>query len=160
MKTLLAALIIFCGLPVFAQTSVIRLKSHHGDMEDLHLSQDKFGIPPPQRWIDTIERINETCVVHYIREQDWGMEGETYFKDTVCDHWHYQQTGYDPKEIEKSYGYEIIFIGFDKEGSDRKAKSNPFFNRQKKSNIRWLLLPLLILGLGAYIFQPRLSWKN
>lgn len=160
MKTILATLIILCGLPIFAQTSVIRLKSHHGNVKDLSLSEDKFGIPAPDRSIDTIERINETCVIHYVKEQDWGSTNAFYFKDTICNHWQYNDVNYEPKKIQKLYDHEVTLIGFEKEGSSLKSTSNSYFKKRKKSKVRWLLLPLILIGLGTYIFQPQLSWKK
>lgn len=160
MKTILATLIILCGLPVFGQTSVIRLKSHHGDVKELSASEDKFGIPAPDRTIDTIERINETCIVHYVQELHWGATGAYYYKDTVCNHWQYSELNYDTKKIQKLYNNEITFIGFDKDGSSLKSKSNPYFKKRKRSKVRWLLIPLILIGLGAYIFQPQLIWKR
>ncbi|MCR9172700.1 MAG: hypothetical protein NXI10_09425 [bacterium] len=160
MRTLLFVLLLLGGLSVTAQTSVIRLKSHHGNLEDLHLSEDKFGIPPPQRWVDTIERISETCVIHYVREQNWGSLDSYRYKDTVCNNWKYEEVDYDPKKIEESYPYEVTLIGFDKDGSRFESKENPYFRKRKRSSFYWLLLPLAFMGLGAYIVQPRLAWKK
>jgi len=157
MKTILAALIISCGLPVFAQTSVIRLKSHHGDVKELSSSEDKFGIPAPDRTVDTIERINETCVIHYVKEQQFYYY---YYKDTICNHWQYQEVNYDPKKIQKLYNQEVTLIGFEKDGSSLDSQDNKHFKKRKKSKVRWLLIPFILIGLGTYIFQPQLSWKR
>ncbi len=132
MKTVLASLIILCGLPVFAQTSVIRLKSHHGALQELPDSEDKFGIPAPDRNIDTIERINENCVIHYVQEIHWGGEPVWYYRDTVCNHWQYEEVKYNPEKIQKLYDNEITLIGFENDGSSTQSKSNPYFKKRKK----------------------------
>lgn len=160
MKTLLGALLLLIGMSATAQTSVIHLKSHHGDSDGLETSEDKFGIPAPDRFIDTIERINETCVIHYVREVHWGGSDPMYYRDTVCNHWKYQEAQYDPKKIQKMYDDKVTLIGFDKDGSRFESKGKPFYKSKKKSSNTWIILLLTSIGLGAYIFQPRLSWKK
>ena len=161
MKPILTTLLFLCGLSVFAQTSVIRLKSHHGEIKDLELSEDKFGIPPPQQWIDTIERISETCVIHYVREQIWGDEDLIRYRDTVCNYSSYREVNYDPKKIQELYSNKVTLIGFDKDRSRIESKNNPFYRKSNRnSGPFWLLLPMLFIGLGVYIFQPQLLWKK
>ena len=102
--------------------------------------------------------INESCVIHYVQVKYWGEEKPLYYKDTVCDHWQYNEVKYNTKKIQDMYDNEITFIGFDDKGS--KADSKKRYKKPKKGKVRWLLIPLILIGLGAYIFQPKLSWKH
>lgn len=152
------------GFYSIAQTSVIYQKSHHGNMASLSSSKDRYGNPPvdynlpeiPVMTYDTIELINEGCI---IQKGYYTISGERV-NDTICDEQIRLYPDQFEKDIKEYYGENIVLIGFDDE-SNIQIKNNPYFNKRKKSGGPfWLLLPMLLIDLGAYIFQPKLHWKN
>lgn len=160
MKTLWILAFILISVASSAQTSVISIKSHHGNMSGLPDAEDKFGEIMPVPVYDSLIRISGECVVQIGEDNGFGQA----FRDTVCGHWYYHQVDYDKKKIRDYHGGNVTMIDFDKDHSDQKKEvkeQNPFFRkRQKKQSGKWLFLTLVLIGLGTYIARPALSWKK
>jgi len=157
MKTILATLLLIGATTTLAQTSVIAVKSHHGDLSEIPESTDHFGEFRPMPVYDTIVKINNGCVIQIGKDNGFGMP----FKDTVCDHWYYEKVRYDIDKVQEYHGKDVILVGFSKEESNLRIKNNPFFGGMRKSGFPlWALIPITLIGLGLYIFKPKLTWKK
>lgn len=155
MKTLLATLILLSVFPVMAQTSVIGLKSHHGNMNDLAASTDHFGEIMPVPIYDTIVKINENCVIQIGEDNGFGMA----FRDTVCGHWYYNSVNYDVEKVQEYHGNQVKLIGFNEDGSSIQIKNNQFFRkRSQKQSMEWMLALVLLSGLGIYIRKTQTTY--
>ncbi|GAB5424442.1 MAG: hypothetical protein Crog4KO_15890 [Crocinitomicaceae bacterium] len=153
MKTLLVAAFFIAANTLFAQTSVIAVKSHHGNDAEISQSVDKFGELAPVPVIDRLVKINDKCVVQIGEDNGWGMP----FRDTVCDHWYYRDVNFDADKIREYHGGKIKMVGFDDDSGSVQTKKSPFFNkRSSKQSSKWLALFLVLAGLGAYLISPKI----
>ncbi len=160
MKTLLFSFALFCGFILNAQTSIVSLKSHHGEIAELPNSEDKFGIVMPSPVYDTLIRMSGDCVVQIgSRAYSYGDDG-IRFRDTVCEHWYYQQVNFDEKAIQEYHGGDVTMIGFEATDNYRK-KNSPYFNKRSvKQSSKELFILLVLIGLGVFLIQPKVSWKK
>lgn len=157
MKRILATLLLFGATTTLAQTSVIAVKSHHGDLIQIPESTDHFGEMAPMPVYDTIIKLTNNCVIQIGENNGYGMN----FRDTVCGHWYYEKVKYDVDKVQEYHGKDVILVGFNNEESNIKIEDNPFFKRIKKGGFPvWILIPIILAGLSIYIFKPKLHWKK
>jgi hypothetical protein len=148
MKTLLVLLLLLGGFSINAQTSVIGVKSHHGAVAEIPNAPDKFGEMSPVPIYDTVIKINNKCVIQIGVDNGWGVA----FRDTVCDHWYYQNVNFDVKKVQEYHGRHVKLVGFDDDESNIQQKENPAFNiHTNKFSSKWLFLFIVLAGLGVYV---------
>lgn len=145
MKTLILLFSLIIGLNLMAQTNIISLKSHSGDLAQLKDETDNFGelyIPPMP--VDTVKFIKNGVLVES-RSNSFAMEirdlqgniisNREY--DTIRDA---SITKTLSTSLKSNYSNETVFIGFEKEPTP-----NPHFNGMKKNGISWLFGIALVL---------------
>lgn len=164
MRLFICSLALFSLTTLSAQTSVIGLKSHHGNMAELQHSPDQFGVVPPQKKIDTIARIDSNCVIQIGTKTDWGRSNSRQFHDTVCEHWYYQQVNYDIEKIQEHHGKSVVLIGFEDtfeiektNEADEATESRKRKKPKKQKRPRWLFFPLILIAFGTKIPQSKKS---
>lgn len=146
MKTITLIFSLTLGLFSFAQTNVIANKSHSGDLAELNLEKDNFGIPGPT--IDSLLYLSDSCLI--IVSTEWGG-GYTYH-DTTCNSY-YSQYINDPKELKQMFGSNVKLIGFKK---NHKIKQIDQSTRQ--NGINWFF-GTIILSFLIYVSFPSLIKK-
>lgn len=160
MKTVLFCLTLILGFTLNAQTSVITLKSHHGEISELPLTEDKFGIVMPSPVYDTLIRLSDDCVIQ-IGSQAMSYQGDgVRFRDTICEHWYYQKVAFDEEAVQEFHGGKVTLIGFEKT-ADSQEKDSPFFKKRSvKQSSKELFFILVLIGLGTFLLKPMASWKK
>ena len=105
----LVSLLLTATLTAFAfgQTNIISNRSHSGDLAELHLEKDDFGMPAMT--IDSIIYNGENCIIEV---SSYGYQGSG-MRDTVCDHPYFVKHGYNLKAIKQMYPARTKFIGFE-----------------------------------------------
>lgn len=156
MKTILSILLISVSLSTSAQTSVISVKSHQGNLNSIVDANDHFGAFEAPRVYDTIIKIDGQCVV----QLGWQNSENFRFRDTVCDHWYYQQSNYSEKKIQEYHGKKTVLIGFTKETNSSNQQDRPFGNRTQKQSLPFIFILLVLAGLSAYIARSFLVKNN
>lgn len=127
----------------YAQTNVISLKSHSGDLALVNSENDNYGMPMMEITIDTVKLYKENCLIE-IKTID-GMEGVS---DTICDHPYLKGNGSNYNQIKQRYPSGVVFQGF---------KRSPRINRIDQStrfNGFSLIGRILILSLLVFVFTP------
>jgi hypothetical protein len=125
---LLIALII-SNSGIQAQTKIIALKSHSGQMRALEFSgTDNFGLP--SQTIKTITLLSDTSVVI-------SYTTRYYQNDTVYHHLYCNNPEISLDSLKKIYP-EVSFIGFEKKDF-KKPVSTPEKKRKKGSLFEWLI---------------------
>jgi len=122
-----------------AQTNVISLKSHSGDLADIHQETDNFGeiyIPPSN--VDTVFFISKGVIVESKSQLDFP-ENQRYY-DTVRSSFYTKTLTYS---LKRHYSKNTVFIGFEEE---KATEVNPYFNNMHKNSI-----PLILLAFGVFI---------
>lgn len=142
MRTLLI-LALLTSLHTSAQTNIISLKSHQGNMEDLHLETDNFGLPSPI--LDSIIYIGGTCIVEVTSQ----LSASLYY-DTVCDHRLFLEHDFDLKEIKKHYPSRVKFIGFENYPKMKDKNTKASKHKTKQNYLSGILVMLLLAG----VFSP------
>ncbi|GAB5418306.1 MAG: hypothetical protein Crog4KO_15900 [Crocinitomicaceae bacterium] len=160
MKTILFSFALLCGFALNAQTSVVGLKSHHGDIAELPESEDKFGMVMPSPVYDTLIRISGDCVIQLGSRAFSYRDKGVRFRDTVCEHWYYQKVDFDEKLIQEYHGGNVTMIGFESTENYRKKQSPYFRKRSVKQSSKELFILLVLIGLGVFLIQPKVSWKK
>ncbi len=94
---------------LFAQTNIISNRSHAGDLAEVHLEKDNFGMPAIE--IDSIIYDGGNCIIEV---RSYGYQS-SLMRDTVCDHPYFVKNGYNLKVIRKMYPSSTVFVGFDEE---------------------------------------------
>lgn len=153
MKTLLVATLIFATNLLVAQTSVIGVKSHHGDRAEIPNAADNFGEMAPMPVLDSIVKLNGECVIQVGEDNGWGMP----FRDTVCDHWYYKDVNFDADKIKEYHGGKVQMIGFDDDSGSVESKKSPFFRKRTSTqSSKWLALIIVLSAFGTYLASPKL----
>lgn len=160
MKFITALLLCFGAFALEAQTSVISLKSQHGNSIDLRTMEDKFGLMIPPPTYDTLIRISGDCVIQIGTDYNRDLSNGKRFRDTICDHWYYQEVEFDKKTIQRYHGNSVVLIGFEKTTNYRNENSPFFKKRTTKQSSKWLVVILLLTGFGAYLIHPKLFFKS
>jgi len=160
MKTLIAFFILSISFNLSAQTNVISLKSHSGDIVQLHHEKDNFGemwIPPMP--VDTVKFIRNGMLVE-CRPNSFAMEirdlqgniisNREY--DTIRD---VSITQTLTSTLRNNYPESTVFVGFEME-----PVKNTHFNGMKHNGISWLFgIVLLLLLLNFKNLRKTLKTK-
>lgn len=127
----------------YAQTNVISLKSHSGDLSMLQEEADNFGLPDMDITIDTVVLFNSNCLIEIKT-----MNGSNHYCDTICDHPYLKGLGTNYKQIKQHYPRGVVFIGF---------KNTPTIDDASEPvriNGTDLVGRMLILSLLLFVFIP------
>lgn len=151
MKTIFFVLALFFTLTSFAQTSVISVKSHQGNLNSLPTAADHFGAIEKPRIYETIIKIDAHCVVQI----GWQNSESNQFRDTVCNHWYYEQHHYSEEKVKEFHGKKTVLIGFEKKTNSINQQDRPFGGRTQRQSGTFLFIVLTLLGLGTFISLPR-----
>lgn len=152
---------IFCLLGIcmstlsFSQTSVIAVKSHSGNLDEIPNSTDHFGMVPSVPTYDTLIKLYGTCVVQIGSNNYSGR-----FRDTVCDHWYYKQHNFTVKKIQEFHGQDIVLINFPEDNTKDTRNDSPYSRSIRRNSSELLFIMLVLIGLGSYIALPKLSQKK
>ena len=132
-----------------AQTNVISLKSHSGDLADIHQETDNFGeiyIPPSN--VDTVFFISKGVIVESKSQLD-HPENLRYY-DTVRSSFYTKTLTYS---LKRHYSKNTVFVGFETEEA---IEVNPYFKNMHKNSVPFILLVFGIsISLGKY-FRKRI----
>lgn len=150
MKTLLIGSLLSLTFAAFGQTTVISIKSRQGDLAEIPSSTDKFGEFVPTPIYDTIIKIDDHCVIQ-IGTNGWQT---VRFRDTICNHWYYEQNHYDLEKVQEYHGDNVVLIGFEDDHSELPPKYRPFRHKPNRLSIGWIMVLLGLAGLGTYIGYP------
>ena len=173
MKNPAAVFIIFSFLLCcnsYAQTKIIALKSHSGNIKELSLNgSDDFGnAGMPMHYYDTKLRLKRvTKLSDTSAEEEYGVPGsnDKDEKKIVYHHYNYNNPFITVDSLRKIYP-GVWFSGFDKKAPVKTQKLQPvkkksgllfFFPSDNDDNNR------LLFGLGIFIFTAALAffmWKN
>lgn len=116
-----------------AQTKIIALKSHSGDMTALKSEKDgNFGIAPTR--LDSVVKIGANCIVEI---NNYG------FRDTVYEHPYFLNPDVSLQELKQRFP-RIHFVGFDKEWSPNNQKKS----KSSKSSLYFLGFTLFLWGIS------------
>lgn len=133
-----------------AQTNVISLKSHSGDLADIHQETDNFGeiyIPPSD--VDTVFFISDGVVVESKRQLDFP-ENQRYY-DTIRSSFYTKTLTYS---LKRHYSKNTVFVGFETEEA---IEVNPYFKNMHKNSVPLILLVFgIFISLGNY-FRRRIN---
>lgn len=134
-----------------AQTNVISLKSHAGEMANIHDEKDNFGNPPMSRYpeyflretrikiIDTVEFYRNGKVIQHYTD-GLGIQTADTIKD---DNFTKELTPY----LRNQYPQQTVFIGFKKQTMEA---AKPFFNGMIRNGVTWIVALAFILLLVNY----------
>lgn len=115
-----------------AQTKMIALKSHSGDMTALKNEKDgNFGIAPTR--LDSVVKIGANCVVEI---NNYG------FRDTVYEHPYFLNPNVSLIELKRQFP-RIHFVGFDKEWTPNNQKKS----KSSKSGLYFLGFTAFLWGI-------------
>lgn len=89
------------------QTNIISNKSHSGNLAEVNLEKDNFGMPAIV--IDSIIYDGENCIIEV---STYGYQGSS-MKDTVCNHPYFVKHGYNLNAIKEMYPSRTVFVGFE-----------------------------------------------
>lgn len=131
-----------------AQTSVISTKSRSGKSYEIANAPDRYGVIEPRVQIDTLIKINDHCVVQLGQHRYRG-----HVRDTVCDHWYYEQHNYRESSIEEFHGKNVVLIGF-KEPAGFDDHGSPIYRRSRRNSTELLIIFLILSAISTYIFKP------
>jgi hypothetical protein len=152
MKHLLACLLLFGASYGFSQTAVISSKNHSGDLSFLLEENDNFGDIEPPRSIDSVVKIDKSCIVEIGTR--WG---DVHYHDTICEHWALEQRGYTETVVKDLYGNKVEVIGFgeiSKGTSVKPGGGRRFWNRRQSKNGFSLWIAAILLSILAYSISP------
>lgn len=138
-----------------AQTNVISLKSHSGDLADIHQETDNFGeiyIPPTD--VDTVFFISNGVIVESKRQlqylEGYEQTNQRYY-DTIRSSFYTKTLTYS---LKRHYSKNTVFIGFETEEA---IEVNPYFNNMKKNGVPIILLVFgIFISIGTY-FRKRIN---
>lgn len=158
MKTLIVFFVLSVGFNLSAQTNVISLKSHSGDLAQLPQETDNFGeLYVPPKAIDTVKFIRNGMLVECrpnsfameIRDLEGNIISNREY-DTIRDA---SITKTLSSTVRNNYPENTVFVGFDLE-----PVKNPHFNGMKRNGISWLFgIALLLLVLNFKNFGKTLK---
>lgn len=155
MKTLLTFFLLCGSFGILAQTSVIGLKSRHGNLADLPKSTDAFGEFIPAPIYDSLVKINNSCVIQIGKDNGMGVP----FRDTVCEHWYYERVGYDFQKIQEYHGDNVTLIGFNDDNGVKQNKDGHFSKkRHQKQSSKWIFVFFVLSGFGVFFVRPKRLW--
>ena len=149
MKRSLGLFILLFSTVAFGQTSVISVRSHSGDLEEIPEAQDKFGEFVPTPIYDTLIKTEDDCVIQI------GTTHYGHFRDTVCEHWYYDEHGLTEDAMRNYYGQSVVLIGFESKGPIINGNDSPFSGRNKQNSSKLIFILLTLTGLGTYIFSSK-----
>lgn len=141
-------LLLICSITL-GQTSVISVKSHSGELNEVPEAQDKFGEFIPAPTYDTLIKTDNNCVIQ-IGTSHFGR-----FRDTVCEHWYYDKHELNEKNMREYYGEDVILIGFDKKAPKINGNDAPFSGWNKQNSSKLIVVILILSGLSSYIFSSK-----
>ena len=124
-----------------AQTGIISLKSHSGQLSELTNYEDNFGNPPMDipRFIptrpDTMTYLGNNCV------QIKSM----FSCDTLCNNSFFKEYDYNPETLKDQVTPGTIFKDFEKRKDESHAM--PMKSRRSHSQIPWMII---LLGIGTF----------
>lgn len=138
-----------------AQTNIISLKSHAGEMAQLNEETDNFGAvyrPPLRNQVDTVKFIRNGVIVEYRQSLHQSQYLITNNKNVIQQEIDTVRNPYYTKiltqEIKNLYPSTTVFIGFQKQHSDA---AKPYFDSIHKNGIS-LFAFLLLAGMGMSVF--------
>lgn len=126
-----------------AQTNIISNRSHSGDLAEVHLEKDNFGMPAME--IDSIIYNGENCIIEV---RSYGFSSGL-MRDTVCDHPYFVENGYNLSVIRKLYPQSTVFVGFKEE-----IELTPSPNGWPIQNGLPWIIGLIAASVLGYTFAP------
>ena len=161
MRTILILALLLISSSSHCQTSVIALKSHSGNLKNLHSEPDNFGWIEPSPVIDSVISSGNRCVI--VVGERWG---NNRFKDTICgqDNYYLNRGGYSLRACKGQYGNDAKYIGFknkdnDDDDNDNDGSENFWFNGSPHQNGVTGLFGLILLSFLAYLITPIFNKK-
>jgi len=133
---------------VHSQTDVIALKSHSGDLANIHQETSSFGLNDIT-FVDSVIYIGGDCIVEV--KSIWD---NSRIHDTICNNLHFKEHGYALREIKKYYPGRTVFVGFKTESGE----VGGFKNKEKQNRIP-IFVGLILLSFLGYMFVPALGRK-
>ena len=128
MKTILTLLLLTISATMMAQTNIISLKSHAGEIAAIDKETDNFGEPPWKMNVDTVEFIQKGVIVEY------GFLGH---RDTLRSDYYEE---YITDRLKDYYSPRCVFIGF----KESKHKNYQQEKQTKKNGIGIVALLVVI----------------
>ena len=147
-KIILAMAVCHLVSGVHSQTDVIALKSHSGDLTNLHQETSSFGLNDIT-FVDSVIYIGGDCIVEV--KSIWN---NSRIHDTICNNSYFKEHGYALREVKKYYSESTVFVGFKTESGEAGA----FKNREKQNRIP-IFVGLVLLSFFGYMFFPALRRK-
>jgi hypothetical protein len=154
MKTTLFIALVILGFNLSAQTSIISTKSHAGLSNSYLEASDNYGVVAPRPVYDTVIQIDNSCLVMI------GTRWQTNrFRDTVCDHWAFENGEMNQTTINEYFGEEVTFLDSRKKAKPEGGQGFWFNGRQHQNGINlWFMI--ILLSISAYILVPVIKKRN
>lgn len=143
MKTILLPFLLFIGIYSTAQTDVIALKSHAGNLSEIDQEKSNFGLDESML-IDSVIYIGNDCYIE-IRNA-WG---NFQSRDTICDNPYFKEHGYTHESAVKAYRGNTVLIGFKKPKTSLNQSNN-----WKRTNGTFWFVGILLLTSVIYVIKP------
>lgn len=145
-KILFLLVLLFTGFSQ-AQTGVIALKSHSGQLAELSNKGDNFGDPPmnvPKYYLenkDTMTYLGNNCV----------QIKSIFSCDTLCNDPLFKEFNYNPELLKNELAPGTVFKDFEKYKDESSLKS--INSRRSKSAIPWLVTIFSMLTFGFLFYK-------
>lgn len=134
MKTILTLLLLVLSAPIMAQTNIISLKSHAGDIAQIDKETDNFGEPPWKMGVDSVIFVKKGVIV----ECGYGLRRDT-IRSKMYD-------GYLTDRIQDYYAPNCEYVGFKKS----KNANHAIETDSNQNGVSWSVGLILILLLLNY----------
>ena len=128
-----------------AQTGVIALKSHSGQLSNLSNQEDNFGDPPidfPQSFHmapDTITYLGNNCV----------QITSVFSCDTLCNDNFFKTHNYNPESLKNEMAPGTVFRDFEKRKDESQAR--PMRSRRSLGKLSWIIAVIGIATFGVVL---------
>lgn len=130
----------------YAQTNIVALKSHSGNLKNLHLEKDNFGNPPPR--IVRLKYLYDSCFV--FTYQEFGSNYE--HTDTNCSGSYIDLIYYNEDSLSYCFGYNNAEI----EGFEHFPRTKDEYDKKPTralkgslNRIKWMFIFLVPIGVYA-----------
>lgn len=134
MKTILTLLLLVLSAPMMAQTNIISLKSHAGDIAQIDKETDNFGEPPWKMGVDSVIFVKKGVIV----ECGYGMRRDTV-RSKIYD-------GYLTDRMRDYYAPNCVFVGF----KESKNANHAIETDSNQNGVSWIIALILILIMLNY----------
>ena len=149
MKTISLLTILLLSTLSFTQTSIISLKSHGGDIENLLTEPDNFGWFEPAPVVEKVTLISEVCIV--VKSESYNGD---VVEDTICDDPYLSENNYSLESAMAKYGKNAKYKGFKKPDDQDDRSENFWLNGSPFQNGTNGLFALIILSYLFYLVIP------